>query len=88
MQVLSELDLYTISAQLDSGYRDDFGPSPLFIGTVGAEWEQLSSAEREQSAREIVTRLGESGVREILVYDAGRRTALHFAEGLPLRIGL
>ncbi len=68
-------------------YLGRYGAGPLFVGSVGAEWEHFSSAEREQSALKIVSNLGESGVREILVYDKSRRIALRFAEGPPPRIG-
>jgi len=87
VQTLSEADLGAISAQLDSGYRDRDGTGTLFVGTVGADWKDLSSEEREQNAREIVSRLGESGLHEVLLYDDHQRVALHAAEGLPLQIG-
>jgi hypothetical protein len=87
VRILSDVDLRAISSQLDSGYRGGFGTGSLFVGTVGTAWQNLSRAERERSAEQIVTRLEGAGLREILVYDERRRIALHFAEGLPLRIG-
>jgi hypothetical protein len=86
VQPLSEDDLREVSTHLDSGYRSDFGSGPLFIGTVGNEWQYLSTSDQRRSADEIISRLGESGAREILIYDDQRRIALHSAVGLPLRI--
>ena len=79
-------ELQALSTALDSGYRDQRGAGPLFIGTVGADWEFLSPDQRERNAWEIVDQLTDSGVREIVLYGSERRIAMHYADGLPIRI--
>jgi hypothetical protein len=87
VQHLSDAELQSISPQIASGYRSERGAGSLFIGTVGTAWGHLEPAERSRSVDEILSGLDESGLREILLYDDSRRIALHFAEGLPLRVG-
>jgi hypothetical protein len=79
-------ELQALSPALDSGYRDQRGAGPLFIGTVAADWEFLPPDQRERNAWEIVDQLTDSGVREIVLYGSERRIAMHYADGLPIRI--
>ncbi len=83
---LPRSQLHSVSTVLDSGYRDQRGTGPLFIGSVAADWEFLRPEQRETSAWEIIDHLTEAGVHEILLYGAERRIAMHYAEGLPVRI--
>ncbi len=78
--------LQAVSAGLDSGYRGQRGTGPLFIGTVTTDWELLSPKQREHRAWRIIDQLTATGVREILLYGAEHRLALHYADGLPVRI--
>jgi hypothetical protein len=84
---LSKQDLGAISASLASAYRDAAGKGALFVGTVGPEWGRYSMAQRERDAKNIVAKLQPTGVREVLLYDAARRVAVHHSEGRPLAVG-
>ncbi len=86
VQSLPRSQLEVVSTVLDSGYRDQRGAGRLFVGTVAADWEVLRPEQRESSAWQIIDRLTEAGVREILLYGAERRVAMHYADGLPVRI--
>jgi hypothetical protein len=76
----------SLSPQLASAYRDRSGVGSLFIGSVGSDWRHLSIADRESSAQKLTATLQREGVREIILYDADHRVAVHYAKGLPLHV--
>jgi hypothetical protein len=83
---LAEAELDALSPHLEFAYRNGSGSGPLFVGTLAEAWEGLTAAEREQSARHLSVVLRRGGVREMILYDAARRIAVHAADPLPLRI--
>jgi hypothetical protein len=44
-------------------------------------------AQRERDAKNVVAKLQPTGVREVLLYDAARRVAVHYSEDRPLAVG-
>jgi hypothetical protein len=74
-------ELRALSPLLASGYRDHGGAGPLFVGRFGAQWLALAPEHRESAAREVVARLAQQGVREVMLYDPRLRLAAGYARG-------
>lgn len=77
----SEKQLREISPYVESGYRNGKGEGPAFVGTLGAQWEQLPASEREASGQAIEKALLAQGVSEFMFFDKKRRLKLQYAEG-------
>jgi hypothetical protein len=77
----SEQQLGKISPHIESGYRNGRGEGPAFVGTLRAQWESLSPADREASAHAIEDALLERGISEFMFFDKGRELKLRYANG-------
>ena len=77
----SEQQLEEISPYIESGYRNGRGEGPAFVGTLRAQWETLSAAEREASGRAIEEALLAEGISEFMFFDERRQLMLRYAKG-------
>lgn len=74
-------ELEWISPHIESGYRNGEGEGPAFVGTLRPQWDALSAAEREASAREIEEALLAQGISEFMFFDGRRQLKLRYEQG-------
>jgi len=77
----SERQLGKISPHIESGYRNGEGEGPAFVGTLRAQWEGLSAADREASAHAIEEALLDRGISKFMFFDKRRELKLQYADG-------
>lgn len=77
IHIFSSQELADVSPLMASGYRGASGGSPLFIGTVTAQWHILSVEEQRAQGAELAKKLGYEGVREVILYDDQRKLQFH-----------
>jgi hypothetical protein len=77
IHIFSSQELAEISPLMASGYRGASGASPLFIGTVNAQWQSLEVEEQRAQGAELAKQLGYAGVREVILYDNQRKLQFH-----------
>jgi hypothetical protein len=77
--------LSEISPYLARGKRDSAGSGRAFIGTIDESWLTLPPNERGQAADELVLRLRELGIRQIMIYDDGDDLRIQALGSQPVR---
>jgi len=78
---VTEDALQLMSPHLASGYRDQMGKGPTFIGTLKPSWAALSAVEQVEVASEVVDILFLYGAREVMLFDEVRRLQVQGAGG-------
>ena len=81
IQLLTKQELAQISPFLTAGYRGKDGASPLFIGKVRKEWNNITVEEQRAEGETLATELRYSGVNEIMLYDDARSLRFHIFGG-------
>jgi hypothetical protein len=81
IHIFSSQELANVSPLMASGYRGASGASPLFIGTVNAQWQSLEVEEQRAQGAELVKQLAYKGVQEVILYDNQRKLQFHFVGG-------
>jgi len=67
---LDRAQLDRVSPYLANGVRDGRGRGSAFVGEIGEDWSALEASDRTRAANELVAALRESGVRDVMIYDA------------------
>lgn len=81
LRPFSPRELHELSPLLASGYRDQAGVGPLFVGRLDAKWLAVRPERRESATRHVVDRLSHQGVQVVMLYDSRLRLAAHYAVG-------
>jgi len=79
-------ELAAVSPYLDQGRRNGSGIGPAFIGGIDDDWLTLPPAEREASAEELVYRLKELGIQQVMIYDSDRTLRIQSIGTQPVRV--
>lgn len=77
--------LAVVSPHLVEGHRNGRGHGPGFVGTLDEGWGSLSAAERQSAAEEMVARLREHGLDQVMVYDRARTLRIQAIGSQPVR---
>lgn len=83
---LDREQLQQVSPYLSQGKRDGAGAGRSFVGRVADRWLTLPIEEREAIADEIVTRLRERGMQQIMIYDDDGRIRIQALGSQPTRV--
>lgn len=81
LRAFSPRELHELSPLLASGYRDQGGVGPLFVGRFDAKSFSLLPEHRDSATREVVARPSRQGVQVAMLYDSRLRLAARFARG-------
>jgi len=81
IQLFTKQELALISPFLTAGYRGKDGASPLFIGKLRQEWNNITVEEQRAEGETLAKELRYSGVNEIMLYDDARRLQFHIIGG-------
>ena len=68
----SSEELESVSPFLSRGGRNQAGQGPAFVGRVDEEWIDLSASDRLEAADQLVDRLRERGLSQIMIYDRNK----------------
>ena len=83
-QAIQDLDrpqLVKVSKYLSSAYRDGEGSGPLMVGRVHVDWHRLNTVEKRVVANDMIKRVGDDGVKRLIVYDDNYRPVIQYASG-------
>lgn len=86
LQKWSTNQLESVSPYLESGHRNGEGTGPAFAGQIAHQWEGLPFSVREASAEDLVRRLREIGVEQIMVYGSDRRVRIQSIGSQPTQV--
>jgi len=70
---LNHEQLEALSPYLLDGKRTGAGTGSSFVGTIDERWVSLPRLERDGVARQLVRRLREQGMHQVMIYDAENR---------------
>jgi len=77
VHVLSRSELRTLSPWLASGYRDRIPTHRTFVGQFAPEWSQQDQDRQRLAHADLVARLHDDGVSDVVLYDHRRRVVTH-----------
>ena len=77
VDIFTPEELAAVSLYLESGYRNDHGVGPLFIGTLKEDWAQVPAQKRNEAALEAGEALRQMGVKDMMLFDKQRRLQVH-----------
>lgn len=83
---LDDEQLVTFSPYLVDGKRDGAGTGASFVGTIDDRWTALPRRERGEVAREIVRRLREQGMNQVMIYDKENRVRVQAIGEQPTQV--
>ncbi|MFK7896192.1 MAG: hypothetical protein AB8G23_10170 [Myxococcota bacterium] len=72
----STAQLESVSPYLEHGHRNGKGVGTAFVGEIMPEWTELPMDVRTASGDDLVRRLREQGVKQIMIYDSDRRVRI------------
>ena len=78
--------LDSVSHHLVRGDRSEAGKGPAFVGTIDDAWLGLPAAERGASAEELVERLRDLGLQQIMIYDRDDTLRIQAIGSQPVRM--
>ena len=78
--------LATVSPHLLHGARSDEGRGTAFVGTIDEAWLDLPPRERGESAEDLVMRLRNLGLRQIMIYDEDDVLRIQAIGSQPIRM--
>jgi len=78
-------ELSEISPYLARGNRNGAGSGRAFVGTVDESWLTLPTNQRGDAADELVSRLRELGMNQIMIYDDDDQLRIQALGSLPIR---
>lgn len=78
-----QLDI--VSPHLLEGHRNGRGHGPGFVGTLDDSWESLAPDERRNAAEQLVSRLREHGLDQVMIYDRERSLRIQAVGSQPVR---
>ena len=82
---LSQEELASVSSYLTGGHRNGDGGGSAFVGTIDERWLALSASERQAAAQELVARLRERRIQQIMIYDDDRALRIQAIGSQPVR---
>lgn len=85
LQPLSREQLGSVSSYLVEGHRNGEGRGPGFVGTLDDRWKSLPHDGRQTEAEELVLRLREHGLQQVMVYDLDRTLRIQAVGSQPVR---
>jgi hypothetical protein len=62
-------ELASVSPHLTKGHRNEDGAGIAFVGTIDETWLALATEKRQRAAEELVGRLRNQGVEQVMIYD-------------------
>jgi hypothetical protein len=62
-------ELASVSPHLTKGHRNGDGAGIAFVGTIDETWLALATEKRQRAAEELVGRLRNQGVEQVMIYD-------------------
>lgn len=83
---LSREALAQVSPHLEEGKRSGRGAGPAFVGTLDDSWLALTVQERVLLAEELVNRLRDRGVEQIMIFDEDSQLRIQAIGSQPVRL--
>jgi len=77
VDIFTAEELAALSPYLESGYRNDHGLGPLFIGTLKDSWAQVPAQKQQQATLKTAETLRQMGVQDMMLFDKQRRLQAH-----------
>ncbi|MBK7950796.1 MAG: hypothetical protein IPK00_19075 [Deltaproteobacteria bacterium] len=85
LHAFSREQLGIVSPHLVEGHRNGRGHGPGFVGTLDESWESLAPDERRDAAEQLVSRLRESGLDQVMIYGRDRALRIQAVGAQPVR---
>lgn len=85
LHAFSRDQLGIVSPHLVEGHRNGRGHGPGFVGTLDDSWESLAPDERRSAAEQLVSRLREHGLDQVMIYDRDHALRIQAIGSQPVR---